>query len=136
LLKLGLKGDNYCGVIEEGRGLEVRKTRHPGRGDVRLAAAVAVLRWWEEEEGEGGFWSLRFFEWEAAIGQGTTDVRSARPRGRAGTAERLKPSEERGSGQLKKNEWAAAGPAGRWADWAKREEVFGLDFKWALSNKI
>jgi hypothetical protein len=23
-----------------------------------------------------------------------------------------------------------------WAERAKREEVFGLDFKWALSNKI
>jgi hypothetical protein len=67
---------------------------------------------------------------------GATDFRSAGPRGRAGPAERLRPSGERGSGQLKKNKWAAAGPAGRWADWAEREEVFGLDFKWALSNKI
>jgi hypothetical protein len=54
-LKLGLKGDNYCGVMEEGRGLQVGRTRHPGHGDVRPATAVAVLRWWEEEEGEGGF---------------------------------------------------------------------------------
>jgi hypothetical protein len=29
--------------------------RHPGHGDVRPAATVDVLRWWEEEEGEGGF---------------------------------------------------------------------------------
>jgi hypothetical protein len=43
LVKLGLKGDNYCGVMEEGRGLQVRRTTHPGRGDTRLAAAVAVL---------------------------------------------------------------------------------------------
>jgi hypothetical protein len=61
---------------------------------------------------------------------GATDVRSAGP------AERLRPSGERGSGRLKKNKWATAGPAGRWADWAEREEVFRLDFKWALSNKI
>jgi hypothetical protein len=54
LLKLGLKGDNYCGVMEEGWGLQVGRTRHPGRGDARPAAAMAVLRWWEEEE-EGGF---------------------------------------------------------------------------------
>jgi hypothetical protein len=67
---------------------------------------------------------------------GATDVRSAGPRGRAGPADRLRPSGERGRGQLKKNKWAAAGPAGHWADWDKREEVFGLDFKWALSNKI
>jgi hypothetical protein len=64
---------------------------------------------------------------------GTTDVRSAGPRGQAGPAERLRPSGERGSGRLKKNKWAATGPAGRWA---KREEVFGLYFNWALSNKI
>jgi hypothetical protein len=54
-LKLGLKGDNNCGVMEEGRGLQVGRTRRPGRGDARPAAAMAVLRWWEEEEGEGGF---------------------------------------------------------------------------------
>jgi hypothetical protein len=41
-----------------------------------------------------------------------------------------------GEQPVEKNKWAAAGPAGRWADWAEREEVFGLDFKWALSNKI
>jgi hypothetical protein len=67
---------------------------------------------------------------------GATDVWSAGPRGQAGPAERLRPSGERGSGRLKKNKWAMAGPAGRWADWAEREEVFGLDFKWALSNNI
>jgi hypothetical protein len=67
---------------------------------------------------------------------GAIGVRSAGPRGRAGLAERLRPSGERGSGRLKKNKWATVGPAGRWADWAKREEIFGLDFKWALSNKI
>jgi hypothetical protein len=55
LLKLGLKGDNYCGVMEEGWGLQVRRTWRPVRGDVRPAAVVAVLRWWEEEEGEDGF---------------------------------------------------------------------------------
>jgi hypothetical protein len=67
---------------------------------------------------------------------GATDVRSAGLRGRAGPAERLSPTGERESGWLKKNKWPAAGLAGHWADWAKREEVLGLDFKWALSNKI
>jgi hypothetical protein len=83
-------------------------------------------------------WFLKFtlFEWEEAIRQGATDARSAGARGRAEPVERLRPSGERGSGQLTKNKWAAAGPAGHWADWAEREEVFGLDFKWALSNKI
>jgi hypothetical protein len=79
------------------------------------------------------FLNLRFFEWEVAIGQGTTDARLA------GLAERLRPSGERGSGRSKKNKWATAGPAGRWADWAdwaEKEEVFGFDFKWALSNRI
>jgi hypothetical protein len=54
IFKLGFKGNNGCGLMEEGWGLQVRRTRHPGRGDVRPAAAVAMLRWWEEE-GEGGF---------------------------------------------------------------------------------
>jgi hypothetical protein len=39
---------------------------------------------------------------EAAIGQGATDVRSAGPRGRAGPAERPRPSGERESGRLGK----------------------------------
>jgi hypothetical protein len=55
VFKLGFKGDNDCGLMEEGWGLEVGRTRWPERGDTRPAAAMAVLRWWEEEEGEGGF---------------------------------------------------------------------------------
>jgi hypothetical protein len=55
LVKARLKGDNYCGVMEEGWGLQVGRTRRPGRGDARPATAVAMLQWWEEEEGEGGF---------------------------------------------------------------------------------
>jgi hypothetical protein len=55
LIKARLKGDNYYGVMEEGWGLQVGRTRHPGRGDARPAADVAMLRLWEEEEGEGGF---------------------------------------------------------------------------------
>jgi hypothetical protein len=39
---------------------------------------------------------------EATIGQGATDARSARPRGRAGLAERSRPSGERESGRLGK----------------------------------
>jgi hypothetical protein len=39
---------------------------------------------------------------EVAIGQGATDARSAGPRGRAGPAERPRPSGERGSGRLEK----------------------------------
>jgi hypothetical protein len=42
----------------------------------------------------------RFPVREATIGQGATDARSARPRGRAGPAERPRPSGERESGQL------------------------------------
>jgi hypothetical protein len=37
-LKLGLKGDNYCGVMEEGRGLQVGRTRRPGRSSVAVAS--------------------------------------------------------------------------------------------------
>jgi hypothetical protein len=39
---------------------------------------------------------------EAAIGQGATNARSAGLRGRAGSAERLRPSGERESGRLGK----------------------------------
>jgi hypothetical protein len=46
---------------------------------------------------------------EAAIGQGATDARPAGPRGRAGSAERSRPSGERGSGRLKKKV-VTAGP--------------------------
>jgi hypothetical protein len=35
---------------------------------------------------------------EVAIGQGTTDARSIRPRGRAGPTERPRPSGQRGGG--------------------------------------
>jgi hypothetical protein len=42
----------------------------------------------------------------------------------AGPAEGLRPSGERGSGLLKKNEWAAVGQAGCWADWAENEGKF------------
>jgi hypothetical protein len=52
------------------------------------------------------------FEWEATIGQGATDARSAGPRGRAGPAEGLRPSGERGSGRLKKKQVGHG-----WAGW-------------------
>jgi hypothetical protein len=57
------------------------------------------------------FLNLRFFEWEAAIGQGATDARLA------GLAERLRPSGERGSSWSKKTSGPrlgrlAAGPIG------------------------
>jgi hypothetical protein len=52
-LKLGLKGDNYYGVMEEGRGLQVGRTRWPGRSSVAVAskkwaaaAAAALGRRW------------------------------------------------------------------------------------------
>jgi hypothetical protein len=48
VFKLGFKVDNGCGLMEEGWGLQVRRTRRPGRSNARLAAVVAVLRWWEE----------------------------------------------------------------------------------------
>jgi hypothetical protein len=44
----------------------------------------------------------RFLAREAAIGQGATDAWPAGPRGRAGSAERLRPSGERESGRLGK----------------------------------
>jgi hypothetical protein len=44
----------------------------------------------------------RFPVREVAIGQGTTDAGSAGPRGRAGPAERPRPSGERGSSRLEK----------------------------------
>jgi hypothetical protein len=44
----------------------------------------------------------RFPMREAAIGQGATDAWSTRPRGRAGPAERLRPSGDRDSGRLGK----------------------------------
>jgi hypothetical protein len=44
----------------------------------------------------------RFPTREAAIGQGATNAQPAGPRGRAGPAERLRPSGERESGRLGK----------------------------------
>jgi hypothetical protein len=66
---------------------------------------------------------------EAAIRQGTTDAWSAGLRGRAGPAERPRPSGERGggNGRLKRKkmgrDWAEK-PAGRWANWVESEEKF------------
>jgi hypothetical protein len=44
--KLGFKGNNGCGLMEEGWGLEVGRTRQPGRSSVAAAAAAAPGRRW------------------------------------------------------------------------------------------
>jgi hypothetical protein len=49
---------------------------------------------------------------EAAIGQGAIDARPVGSRGRAGLAERSRPSGERGSGQLERKV-VTAGPKDR-----------------------
>jgi hypothetical protein len=72
----------------------------------------------------------RFPVREAAIRQGANDARSTGLRGRAGPAERPRPSGERGggNGRLERKKmgrsWAEIpdGPAGRWVGWAESEE--------------
>jgi hypothetical protein len=54
------------------------------------------------ERGKGSREVRRFPVRDAAIGQGTTDARSARPSGRAGLAERPRPCGERESSRLGK----------------------------------
>jgi hypothetical protein len=104
--------------------------RSAGQGRVGVVAGLADMGQAEVADflgvriREGGLLEICFLEWEAAIGQGATDAQSAGPRLRAGPAEGLSPSGEKGSGRLKKNKWAAAGPAGRWADWAESEGKF------------
>jgi hypothetical protein len=56
---------------------------------------VDVLRWWEKEEGEGSFFSLLLFEWEAAIGQGTTDASWAGREAEAQWGEGERPDEKK-----------------------------------------
>jgi hypothetical protein len=54
--KLGFKGNNVCGLMEEGWGLQVRRTRRPGRSSVvaasekwAAAAAAALGRRWRRQ---------------------------------------------------------------------------------------
>jgi hypothetical protein len=77
--------------MAQGRHLEVLS------GGQRWRDVVAVAKL-----GQSQSEVRRFPMKEAAIGQGATNVRPARPKGQAEPAERLKPSGERESGWLGK----------------------------------
>jgi hypothetical protein len=123
VFKLGFKGDNDCGLMEEGWGLQVRRTT---RGRQRSWPCCDGGRKKEEKAVS----EITIFR----MGGGNRAGCHRRAVGWTGREAEAQWGE--GQQPVKKNKWAAAGPTGRWADWAEREEVFGLDFEWDLANKI